>query len=51
MCSVHVAVILYIGILNTRRHVRVKITSGVAVRGDGGVAGKGRVVGIPKFHS
>ena len=24
---------------------------GVTVRGDGGVAGKGRVVGVPKFHS
>ena len=28
-----------------------KTASGVAVRGDGGVAGEGRVVGIPKFHS
>ena len=28
-----------------------KITSGVAVRGDGGVAGEGRVVGVLKFHS
>ena len=27
------------------------IASGVAVRGDGGVAGEGRVVGVPKFHS
>ena len=27
-----------------------KNASGVAVRGDGGVAGKGRVVGLPKFH-
>ena len=26
-------------------------TLGVAVRGDSGVAGEGRVVGIPKFHS
>ena len=25
--------------------------SGVAVRGDGGVASEGRVVGVPKFHS
>ena len=24
---------------------------GVAVRGDGGVAGEGRVVGVSKFHS
>ena len=24
---------------------------GVAVRGEGGVAGEGRVVGVPKFHS
>ena len=28
-----------------------KITSRVAVKGEGGVAGEGRVVGIPKFHS
>ena len=29
-----------------------KIPSGVAVRGDGGVAGEGRiVVGVPKLHS
>ena len=28
-----------------------KIALGVAVRGDGGVAGEGRAVGIPKFHS
>ena len=28
-----------------------KNTLGVAVRGDGGVGGKSRVVGIPKFHS
>ena len=27
------------------------IASGVAVRGDSGVAGEGRVVGIPKFYS
>ena len=28
-----------------------KIASEVTVRGDGCVAGKGRVVGVPKFHS
>ena len=28
-----------------------KIASEVGVRGDGGVAGEGRVVGVPKFHS
>ena len=33
------------------RHVSGKITSGVAMRGDSGVAGEGRVVGEPKFHS
>ena len=38
-------------ILNVYRHVSGKIASGVAVRGDGGVAGEGRVVGVPKFHS
>ena len=27
-----------------------RIASGVAVRGEGGVAGEGRVVGVPKFH-
>ena len=34
-----------------RRHVSGKIASGVAVKGDSGVAGEGRVVGVPKFHS
>ena len=34
-----------------RRHVSGNIASGVAVRVDSGVAGEGRVVGIPKFHS
>jgi len=29
---------------------RVLFALGVAVRGDGGVAGEGRVVGVPKFH-
>ena len=33
------------------RHVSGTIASGVAVRGDSGVAGEGRVFGIPKFHS
>ena len=28
-----------------------KITSGVAVSGEGGVAGERRVAGLPKFHS
>ena len=28
-----------------------EIALGVALRGDGGVAGEGRVVGGPKFHS
>ena len=28
-----------------------KIALGVAVRGEGGVAGEGREVGIPMFHS
>ena len=32
-------------------HVSGEIASGVAVRGDSGVAGEGRVVGVPKFHS
>ena len=36
------------GILNAKRHVSA---SGVAVRGEGGVAGEGRVVGVPTFYS
>ena len=32
-------------------HVRGKIALGVAVRDEGGVAGEGSVVGLPKFHS
>ena len=43
--------ILYIRILNVRHHIRGKIASWVTVRGEGGVAGEGRVVGVPKFHS
>ena len=38
-------------ILNVWYHVSGRIASGVTVRGDSGVAGEGRVVGIPKFHS
>ena len=34
--SIHVAIILYVGILNVWHHKRGKIASGVAVRGDGG---------------
>ena len=30
---------------------RKRIASRVAVGGDGGVAGEGRVVGVPKFHA
>ena len=29
----------------------VKIPSGTAVRGEGGVASEGKLVGVPKFHS
>ena len=32
-------------------HVMSHKASGVAVRGDSGIAGEGRVAGIPKFHS
>ena len=32
-------------------HVRENIALRVAVRGEGGVAGEGRVVDVPKFHS
>ena len=38
-------------ILNVTSRKRNKIASGVAVRGDSGVAGEGRVVGVQKFHS
>ena len=53
MRSIHVAMILYIGILNVRRHrhVREKIALEVAVRSEGGVAIEERVVGVPNFHS
>ena len=37
--------------LATRPDVSGKIASGVTVRGGGGVAGEGRIVGVPKFHS
>ena len=43
--------ILYVHILNVRRHVTGKITSRVTVRGEGGVANEEKVVGVPKFHS
>ena len=43
--------IVYVGMLNVWRHVSGKIASGVPVRGDSGVAGEGRVVGLPKFYS
>ena len=49
--SIHVAMILYVGILNARHHASGKIPLGVAVRSDGSVAGEGRIIGIPKFHS
>ena len=38
-------------ILNVWRHVRGKIASWIAVRGESGVAGEGRVVGLQNFHS
>ena len=47
--SVHIARILYVGISNAWRHISVKTASGVAVRGDCGVAGEGRLDGVPKF--
>ena len=50
-CLIYVAMTLYIGVLHVWHHVRGKITSGVTVRGEGGVAGIGRVVGVPKFYS
>ena len=32
-------------------HVSLKIPSGAAVSGEGGVAVEGKLVGVPKFHS
>ena len=49
--SIHTAMILYIHILNMWCHIRGKIASWVPVRVEGGVAGEGRVFGIPKFYS
>ena len=44
--------ILYVVISNVDvTYAKKKIASGVTVRGDGSVAGEGRVVGLPKFHS
>ena len=42
--SIHITMILYIGILNVWYHVSGKIASEVTVRGEGGVAGEGRTV-------
>ena len=38
-------------ILNMWHHVSVKIPSGGAVSGEGGVASEGNLVGVPQFHS
>ena len=38
-------------ILNIWHHVNIKITSGTAIRGEGGVAAEGKLVGIPNLHS
>ena len=48
MHSIHVAMILYLAYDITYMK---KIASGVTVRGDCGVAGEGRVFGLPTFHS
>ena len=32
-------------------HVGIKISSGTAVRAEGGIAGEGKLVDVPKFHS
>ena len=37
--------------IHIARHVSAKITSGATERGEGGVAGEGKLVGVPKFHS
>ena len=50
-CSIHVEIIVYVGILNTWCHISGKITLRVPLRGYGGVAGEERIAGVPKFHS
>ena len=50
-CGSALAMIVYACVLNVWRHARGKIDSWVAVKGEGGVAGEGRVVSLPKFHS
>ena len=32
-------------------HLSVKIPAGTTVRGEGGVAGEGKLIGVPKYHS
>ena len=50
--SIQIAMLLYIHIyIECGRHIRGKITLWGTVRGESGVAGEGRVVGVPKFHS
>ena len=41
--SIHIAIIYTERVMSQKR----KIASGVAMRGDGGVAGEGRIVGVP----
>ena len=49
-CSIHVNDFICTYIERVTSHKR-KIASWVAVRGESGVAGEGRVVGVPMFHS
>ena len=47
----HVAMILYVGILTCDMMQEEKSLWESLSRGEGGVAGEGRVVGASKFHS
>ena len=49
--SIHIEIILHVGILNALHHVNVKIPSGATVMGEGGVAGKVKFDGVSKFYS
>ena len=48
-CSIHVVMILDKGTLDVWHHINVKIPSGTTVRGEGDVAGEGKLVGVPNF--
>ena len=45
-CSIHIPMILYVGILNVRHHISVKITSGATMRGESVVDGEWMLAGV-----